>query len=320
MKKAYETNDVDLFNEINNTYNLSLTSIEQVEEVENRLTFDLSRFYENWNGQYMKNYTTSRFILNFEPMHKHILKEPEIHIVSYSYMIFHVLNGLFENPNLDEVLENVELEIPNDTVKNLLKSGNFIKIDSDGTATVTQYGLIRLRGVNWVGFYDNFLDYFDFDDFEEYMKEYDTGDVMKNSLNYLDEHLKIALENREFHRLHDVFSSKAMVYINQKEFKNALMEELKIFVLKLNPVFLDDIDLKSYKPIEYPNINNIIELASLSQVKSLKRALYRAWLDVGFDDKIFTKKEAFNYLTRAIDGEVISDLADEILDKYDVTE
>ena len=80
---------------------------------------DLSRYYENYNAQYFKNYTTSRFIVNIEPLHKYKLKEPEFNIVSYSYMIHHVLTGLQNNPNIDEVLNNVELQIPNDMAKNI---------------------------------------------------------------------------------------------------------------------------------------------------------------------------------------------------------
>ncbi len=111
LLKAYNSNDEEFFNELNDKYQLGLMSIDQIELIEDRQTIDLSMYYENWNGQYFKNYTTSRFIVSIEPSPKHILKEPEFNIVSYSYMIYHVLTGLMENPNLDEVLDNVELTI-----------------------------------------------------------------------------------------------------------------------------------------------------------------------------------------------------------------
>ena len=313
---AYYNNDVDLFNEINNNYDLGLTSIDQIKLIEDRPSFDLSKFYQNYQAQYIKNYTTSRLIVDLEPLPKHILKKPEINIVSYSYMIYHVLNQLELNPNIDEVLENVELHFSSDTAKDILSSKGFITLSSDGSAEITSYGYLRLRGVNWVGFYENYLDYFDFDDFERYMKEYDTGSVINNSLNYLDEHLKIAYENKEFDRLHDVFSSKAMIYLNDEEFKNALLEELKLFVLKLNPVFLDEIDFDSYQAIEFPNINNICELNDLAEPKSLKRVLYKAWLDVEFEERLMTKKEAYQYLNRATEGEMFDELSSEVADKY----
>ena len=316
LVKAYRENDVELFNKLNNQYNLGLTSIDQIALVEDRPTFDLSRYYENYNAQYMKNYTTSRFIVNLEPLPKHILKKPEFNIVSYSYMIYHVLTNLQVNPKIDEILGNVELQFPSDFAKDLLESKGFIEIDSEGFAEITDYGYFRLMGVNWVGFYEQYMDYFDFDDFERYMQENDTGSVVKNSLNYLDEHLKIAYAKKEFDRLHNVFSSKAMIYLNEKEFKKALIEELKIFTLKLNPIYLDKGDLDSYYAIEYPNINNILELYDLAEVKSIKRVLYKAWMDIEFEERLMTKKEAFNYLSRAFDGEIIDELSEEVANKY----
>ena len=140
LVKAYRENDVELFNKLNNQYNLGLTSIDQIALVEDRPTFDLSRYYENYNAQYMKNYTTSRFIVNLEPLPKHILKKPEFNIVSYSYMIYHVLTNLQVNPKIDEILGNVELQFPSDFAKDLLESKGFIEIDSEGFAEITDYG------------------------------------------------------------------------------------------------------------------------------------------------------------------------------------
>ena len=71
LVKAYDENDVDLFRQLNNKFDLGLTSIEQVELIEDRPSFDLSMYYTNYNAQYIKNYTTSRFIVNIEPLPKY---------------------------------------------------------------------------------------------------------------------------------------------------------------------------------------------------------------------------------------------------------
>lgn len=233
-------------------------------------------------------------------------------------MIFHVLSEIQDNPNLDEVLKHVDLPFNEDFAKDILLSKGFLKPISKNTdeVEITDYGLFRLSGVEWVGFYEMCLDYFDFDDFERYMQENDTGSVISNSLNYLDEHLKIAYDKKEFDRLHNVFSSKAMIYLNGEEFKKSLIEELKIFTLKLNPVYLDKIEYDSYNAIEFPNINNISELYDLAEVKSLKRILYKAWMDVELDEMLMTKKEAYGYLQRAFDGEMLDELSDEVANKY----
>ena len=79
---------------------------------------------------------------------------------------------------------------------------------------------------------------------------------------------------------------------------------------------MDKIEYDSYNAIEFPNINNISELYDLAEVKSLKRILYKAWMDVELDEMLMTKKEAYGYLQRAFDGEMLDELSDEVANKY----
>ena len=316
LLKAYNENDVEYFEEINSEFGLGLTSIDQVELVESRPVLDLSRYYENAHPQYMRNYTTSRKIVELEPLHKHVLLKDEFKIRSYSIVIYRVLNQLKETPYLDAVLENVEINMDKDMAMEFLLFKGLVEPIGDDEVIITDYGEMRLRGVNWVKLYETYLDYFDFDDFEHYMKVNDTGNVVKNAHNYLNDNLKVAYDEKDFYRLHDVFSSKALLYLHEEKFNEALNEELKVFILKLNPVYLNKDDLKDYVAVEYPNINNIVELADLIEIEKLDSVFSKAWCEMELDSMLMSESEAFQYLERATNGETIPDLSAEIADKY----
>ena len=315
LAKAYKNKDKKLFKSLNKRYGLGIDSIEQIPLVENRPCIDLSMFYEEGDAIYMKNYCTSRFITDMdESVPKHMFNEDRFNIVTYSMFIYEVLSELPNNPNLDEAISQFDFELEDKIVKDILVSNGFVELKNNGDAFVTDYGEMRLFAVNWVGFYKLCLDYFHFYDFEEYMNQYDTGDVVENAHNYLNENLKIAYKRHDFSRLHDVFASKAIVHVSQKEFEQALFNELKLYIVKLNPIYLSDDDLKDYKAIEYPNVNNLDVLSDLAEI-DVADIFDKCLNELEIDKILISKDDALSYLNRAWDGEELDELSSEIYDK-----
>lgn len=354
LLECYNNNDIELFNELNSEYGLGLDSIDDVQNIEGREMLELD---EDAGLQYTKNYTYSRLIadlINHEE-DKHSLDLMELHVRSYSIVIFNVIGGLHVNSKLNEVLDMVDLNVSKDIAKDFLISngliekggtdnrklrkkykkydlnqlkeeleshnlntdGNrdalinrLIKFENENTYSITEYGMYRFLGVNWVAFYNTFLDYFDFDDFEYYMTENDTGDVVKNSLNYIDENIKKSYADRDFNRLHDSFSSLALISIYSKCYDDALINELKVLILRLNPIFLDKEELEDYIPLHYSNINNIDSLSTLTGVDDLKPVFSDAWDEIEFDKRMMSKEDAYEYLDEALNGNI-----DELNDK-----
>lgn len=354
LVEVYNDGDIDSFNRLNDEYMLNLDSIDEIADIEDREGLELD---ENNDITYLKNYTYSRSIVDLasHEEHKHSLELMEVHVRSYSTVIFNVILGLNIDSNLENVLDTVDLNMDKDMARDflisngLVKKGGLnnqkmrkmykkydkselkdelalhglstrgskselinrlIKYESENTYVVTEYGMYRFMGVNWVALYNLCLNYFDFDDFEYYMTEYDTGDVVENSLNYVDENIKKGYAEKDFNRLQDSFSSLALLHINFENFEDALFNELKIFILKLNPLFLDNYELKDYIPIHYSNINNIEALSTLSEIDDLKDIFNTAWDDIEYDKKLTSKDDAYRYLKEAMDDNI-----DELNDK-----
>ncbi|MBR0271188.1 MAG: SAP domain-containing protein [Methanobrevibacter sp.] len=353
LVEVYNNNDIDLFNKLNEEHMLELDSIEEIADIEDREVLDLDDDYS-----YVKNYTYSRSIIDLADYEKHLhsLDLMDIHVRSYSLVIFNVILGLQVTSNLDLVLDMLDLNMPKDMAKDFLISNGLVEkggsnnrklrktfkkydlnelkdelalrslstdgnknalvnrlvnYESENSYVVTDYGIHRFMGVNWVAFYNALLAYFDFDDYEYYMTEYDTGSVLENSLNYLDENIKKGYDEEDFNRLHDAFSSLALININEEDYENALFNELKVFILKLNPVFLDNEELKDYIPIHHSNINNIDALSALAEIDDLKAIFNDAWDDIKFDKKLTSKEDSYNYLNQAL-NEDIDELNDKI--------
>lgn len=363
---AYENNDVDSFNRLNQEHNFGMESIEDVLVLEDRPFFNLSQFYAT-DDIYFLNYATSRRVVDLDkPVTKHKLKERyfPVNVKYYSITIYEVLTAIQHNPNIVEVMDSVELDIDKDVALDFLFSKGLIKRISDNAdelkemlenyslpelrgvlklnslkptgrrkemvnrlvkfyinndrnnVFITDYGMRRLRGVNWVGFYQSCLSFFDFDDYENYMKNNDTGDVILNSFNYLDDNLEMGYKTKDFRRIHDVLSSLAVLYINDKDPKKALETELKLYILRVNPIFLSQSELKDYDALIYTNIDNIITLQKLCSIQSLKDIFDDCWDDVKLDKRLLSKDVAFEYLTRALERESLGDLSLEIADNY----
>ena len=84
----------------------------------------------------------------------------------------------------------------------------------------------------WIRCYLVFLNHFDFD---EYLEKSD-DDFMTTSLIFLDTYQDLALKRNDYMALFDVQLSKAPYYVVNKDFSEDLREELKLFLMRLNPI------------------------------------------------------------------------------------
>ncbi|PWB87522.1 hypothetical protein MBBTH_10880 [Methanobrevibacter thaueri] len=72
---------------------------------------------------------------------------------------------------------------------------------------------------------------------------------MTTSLIFLDTHQDLALKRNDYMVLFDVQLSKAPYYVVNKDFSEDLREELKLFLMRLNPI--SKLIIHSCKSCEY---------------------------------------------------------------------
>ena len=219
---------------------------------------------------------------------------------------------------LKEILRNNGLKVSGnkmDLTRRVEENCLYAEFD-ENEFKLTRKGEELLKGTQWVELYDKYMDYFDLDDFEGYMMKNKTCSFIQNAINYLDEHQKIGSRNNDFHRLHDAFSAKALIYIHNEEFKKALMAELQLYILRMNPIYLTSDEMKSYEPLIFSNIGNINILSYLANISNLKKTFSNAWKQMQLNPMLISKKMCLRYLNRVLDGEDLDDVSSEIANKY----
>ena len=169
---------------------------------------------------------------------------------------------------------------------------------------LSKKGVEYYNSVSWIGFYLIFLDNFDFYEFEEFMD----GNFMNSALEFLDKHAEIALKKNDLTRQYDVQSSKALYYIVNRDWRNALDEEVKLFITRLNPVFQDDDELVFHESINQVNVGNLINLLEVCDIEDTERLFRQNWDKLDLKKPLISKEKSLKYFKDALNGMNVEEL------------
>jgi len=198
---------------------------------------------------------------------------------------------------------------------NRLRSYSVYKEFGEEEFIITENGEEFLRMTGWISDYETCMSCFDFLDVETFMSNNRTKTAFEGFYKYLDNALEIAEEDENLDEILDIISSKSMLMVNEAKYKQALTEELKIFLLRVNMKYLDEKDCENFKPIIFSNISNIDTLSEIINA-NLRKEFKKAFKKVNLKKAKVSKKIAFQYLKRALDGEDMDVLSDSILATY----
>lgn len=170
------------------------------------------------------------------------------------------------------------------------------------------------ESIEWIKYYLVYLDSFDLIEFEEFYNGSD-NDFKDASLKFLNEHLKLALKRNDFNALFDAQSSKAMYYVINKDIVSALNEEMKLFIVRLNPT-CDGDDLVFHMPTERTNIHNLKVLIKLCEIDNLKSLFKANWDSLEYEKIWFDENTSFDIFTKALKAKKPDELNRDIENQY----
>ena len=158
------------------------------------------------------------------------------------------------------------------------------------------------------------LDSFDMNEFGNYWKNSDE-DLMATVWRFLDEHFNLALKRDDFKALFDAQSSKAIYQVINNNIEDALTEELKLFIIRLNPI-LNESDIIFHEPINQVNVLNLNTLIILCKTSDLEKVFDDAWKSLNFKKKYFDRKTSYNLLIKALTSTELDKINRKIESEY----
>lgn len=98
-------------------------------------------------------------------------------------------------------------------------------------------------------------------------------------------------------------------HITNEDYEEALEEEVKLFIIRLNP-FCDNLAL--HEPINEVNIRNIENLIDICGTDNIEEVLYQCFDELEFNELWINKKDCLNYLLKALKTSDIDNLNCEV--------
>lgn len=179
---------------------------------------------------------------------------------------------------------------------------------------ISKKGEKYFESIKWIEYYLIFLDTFDFYEFDEYYAP--DEDFMPQALTFIDRHLNTAFERHDLTAFFDAQSSKALYHIVNEDYDNALIEELKLFLARLNPIYKDSEELVFHNAVNRVNISNLKCLMIKTGNNDLKSLFNEAWDGMLFERKFFNRKKSFKILIKALSVENAEDINPKIEGVY----
>ena len=235
-----------------------------------------------------------------------IFSKPEIDLYAITSRM---VNNLTFDESYDLAITYSELS--KDELYELALKKNYIK----NKTALTEKGLKFTADNLWMEYFQNFLENFNFDEFEEFYKNSNSS-VECCSLDFLDKHIDDSKKKRDFNRLITSYSSKAAIYDHIGRYENSLKTDLKIFILNLNPLYLTKQDLKYHEPVDEFNIYSLREFTKHYTIKTIQKLFNQQWSEIDFEKMVITKKQSWKLLKKLLIGYDVEKACDNLQSQY----
>ena len=172
-----------------------------------------------------------------------------------------------------------------------------------------------LNEYEWIQFYLDNLSYFDFLDFEDYQIDH-SGSFEEVTLNYLDEHLDIAHKSLDFEYIIRTYSAKSVILHKMGNLEDALVCDMRILHLNMNPICLDDNFYFGHIPLVPQNISFLKEDKSEFGEEIIFKSFEENWNFMGFNSVIIPKDKVWKYLITALNSKYQNHGSRKIREKF----
>ena len=209
-------------------------------------------------------------------------------------------------PELKNILKNHNLKTSGkkqDLIDRIINN-NELKLSKFKSEEIlfTKKGLECLDEYYWIIDYRQILNKFYLQDFFSYQfgKE---GEIKDISIDYLDEHLQIALNDLDFDYILDCLCAKSDIYKLYEDLDNYLEYQMKIFSLIINPSILSDFYISQGYKLKKEHLKEVYLLKKNFDENTILNSFEENWNFLNQKRFIIKKDDAKEILLQILSNE-----------------
>lgn len=261
-----------------------------------RIRLDDDTFYVKNSYQYFKK--TPVHYLSSNPSFEKSLYNQKI-------ALYHILTCQNTNFNLAQTMADcIYCKGHENEIAEFLFENELVESHDNSSVNVTAKGIEYLNSISWIEYYLIFLDRFDFREFDEFMKV----DFWNSALEFLDTHYNLAVKRHDLTGQFDAQSSKALYHILTRDMRNALDEEMKLFIIRLNPVHESPDELIFHEALNPVNVSNLNSLLEICEIDDAEKLFIKNWDELDLENPVISKRDSLKYLMDALKLDNLDDL------------
>lgn len=156
-------------------------------------------------------------------------------------------HNIKQSGNKNDLIERIQLNVSLDKVKSKVP-----KITSSG---------YQFKNDSLPMLYHNeYLKNYVYEEFENFYNDSKKTSIDEISIDFLDKHIQKAVKSKNHNQLIDSLRLQSMFYSNTRDLEEVLRIELKIFLINLNMLYVDDVYYDYYEAIDETTFKNLKKL------------------------------------------------------------
>jgi len=194
-----------------------------------------------------------------------------------------------------EKWENEAIEYRNKELKEILKKNKckvsgtkfelIQRIKNEVPLETIQSEILELtdKGINFIqenknmDLIHNFLQYFIYSEYEEFVQENGVDDPLSNVNNFLQKHIDNAINTQNHDQLVNALMAQSQVSTYIGDMTKFLENEVKIVIINLNMYYLDSKYYQYYKPVQKLSWNILYDFKNNFTDEEIKEAITKAY-------------------------------------------
>lgn len=193
-------------------------------------------------------------------------------------------------------------------IKSFIESVSEIEFDP-AQYEITAKGEKFLKDYVWIDLYNHALLNFDYNEFSKYIDEHD-GELISIALDFIDEHLKSALERDDSEYLIDCHDAKSSIYMYFEDYETALNLRIERFFLRVNQI-------NGYENISNEDIKSLLIIKKICDklaINDLKPYFTKIWNKMGSKEEWGDIDNAFELFMDLLNDESLKGIPEFLLD------